>query len=72
MENPDSAGIQTICKVRGITLNYKNGLSINFNTVRDMVTNGLSINFNTVRDNFVRIVIWTRCHNDTSSVRSPR
>ena len=50
MENPDSAGIQTICKVRGITLNYKNGLSINFNTVRDMVTNGLSINFNTVRD----------------------
>jgi len=40
MENPDSAGIQTICKVRGITLNYKNGLSINFNTVRDMVTNG--------------------------------
>jgi hypothetical protein len=40
MEKPDSAGIQTICKVRGITLNYKNGLSINFNTVRDMVTNG--------------------------------
>lgn len=40
MENPDSAGIQTICKVRGITFNYINGLNSNFNTVRDMVTNG--------------------------------
>jgi len=39
LERPDPTGIQTISKVRGITLNYKNALSINFDTVRDMVTN---------------------------------
>jgi hypothetical protein len=40
LEKPNPTGIKSICKVRGITLNYKNALSINFDTVRDMVTNG--------------------------------
>ena len=40
LEKPDPTGIQIICKVRGITLNYKNALSINFDTVRDIVING--------------------------------
>ena len=31
------AGIKTVCKVRGITLNYKNALDINFNTVSELV-----------------------------------
>lgn len=30
--------VHTVCKVRGITLNYKNALDINFNTVHEMVT----------------------------------
>ena len=40
MEKPNPTGIKSICNVRGIILNYKNALSINFDTVRDMVTNG--------------------------------
>jgi hypothetical protein len=32
-------GNTTICKVRGITLNYKNSLTINFDTIKDMVIN---------------------------------
>ncbi|XP_071151541.1 uncharacterized protein [Mytilus edulis] len=40
LHKPDDRGNQTICKVRGVTLNYKNALSINFETVREMVTNG--------------------------------
>ena len=32
---PDKDGITTICKVRGITLNYKNSLTINFDTIKD-------------------------------------
>jgi hypothetical protein len=34
---PDKTGHLSICKVRGITLNYKNALQINFDTVKDMV-----------------------------------
>ena len=29
--------ISTVCKVRGITLNYKNSLQITYNTIKDMV-----------------------------------
>jgi hypothetical protein len=36
---PDKDGNTTICKVRGITLNYKNSLTINFDTIKDMVIN---------------------------------
>ena len=32
---PDKDGNTTICKVRGITLNYKNSLTINFDTIKD-------------------------------------
>ena len=39
LKKPDGNGIKTVCKVRGITLNYKNALDINFDTVCDMVTN---------------------------------
>ncbi|CAC5375852.1 unnamed protein product [Mytilus coruscus] len=38
LQKPYSDGNQTVCKVRGITLNYKNALSINFDAVKDMVT----------------------------------
>jgi hypothetical protein len=31
---PDKDGNTTICKVRGITLNYKNSLIINFDTIK--------------------------------------
>ena len=36
----DVSGNRTICKVRGITLNYKNSMDINFETLRNMVTSG--------------------------------
>ncbi|WAR29495.1 ZN358-like protein [Mya arenaria] len=35
---PTKSGHTSICKVRGITLNFKNSLDINFQTVKDMVT----------------------------------
>ena len=40
LDKPDNNGIQTVCKVRGITLNYKNALDINLDTVLDLVTTG--------------------------------
>jgi frataxin-like iron-binding protein CyaY len=36
---PDKDGNTIICKVRGITLNYKNSLTINFDAIKDMVIN---------------------------------
>ncbi len=39
LANPDASGNRTICKVRGITLNYKNSMDINFDTIMNMVTN---------------------------------
>jgi hypothetical protein len=36
---PNKDGNTTICKVRGITLNYKNSLAINFDTIKDMGIN---------------------------------
>jgi hypothetical protein len=38
LEKPGDDGNKTCCKVRGITLNYKNSLQINFDTVKDMVS----------------------------------
>lgn len=35
---PNKKGQTSICKVRGITLNYKNALDINFQTVKELVT----------------------------------
>ena len=37
LEKPNKKGQTSICKVRGITLNYKNMLDINFGTVAHMV-----------------------------------
>ena len=39
LEKPNKKGQTSICKVRGITLNYKNMLDINFDTVSNMVKN---------------------------------
>ena len=39
LAKPNKKGQSSICKVRGITLNYKNMLDINFETVSNMVTN---------------------------------
>ena len=36
---PEKDGNMIICKVRGITLNYKNSLAINFDTIKDTVIN---------------------------------
>lgn len=35
---PNNKGQSSICKVRGITLNFKNTIDINFQSVKDMVT----------------------------------
>ena len=48
---PDKDGNTTICKVRGITLNYKNSLTINFDAIKDMVINNRD-DVKTVRDDF--------------------
>ena len=39
LAKPNKKGQTSICKVRGITLNYKNLLDINFDTVSNIVTN---------------------------------
>jgi hypothetical protein len=38
LEKTNKKGQSSICKVRGITLNFKNSLDINFNTLKQMVT----------------------------------
>ena len=48
---PDRDGNTTICKVRGITFNYKNSLTINFDMIKDMVINN-RYDVKTVRDDF--------------------
>ena len=48
---PGKDGNTTICKVRGITLNYKNSLTINFETIKDMVINNRD-DVKTVRDDY--------------------
>jgi hypothetical protein len=48
---PDKDGNTTICKVKGITLNYKNSLTINLDTIKDMVINNRD-DFKTVRDDY--------------------
>jgi hypothetical protein len=55
---PDKDGNTIICKVRGITLNYKNSLTINFDAIKDMVINNRD-DVKTVRDAFK----ITRDHN---------
>lgn len=37
LAHPDKKGYSTKCVVKGISLNYKNALDINFDTVKDMV-----------------------------------
>jgi hypothetical protein len=49
IDRPDKDGNTTMCKVRGITLNYKNSLIINFDTIKDMVINNRD-DVKTVRD----------------------
>ena len=39
LQKPDKKGRTSICKVRGITLNYRNLLNINYDTVSNMVKN---------------------------------
>ena len=48
---PGKDGNTTICKVRGITLNYKNSLTINFDTTKDIVIDNRD-DVKTVRDDF--------------------
>jgi hypothetical protein len=48
---PDKDGNTTKCKVRGISLNYKNSLTINFDTIKDMVINNRD-DVKTVRDDY--------------------
>ena len=48
---PDKDGNTTICKVRAITLNYKNSLTINFDTIKVMVVNNRD-DVKNVRDDF--------------------
>jgi hypothetical protein len=39
LHKPDSNGLQYICKVKGITLNFSSSKIINFHTIKDMVHN---------------------------------
>ena len=48
---PIKDGNRTICKVRGITLNYKNSLTTNFDTIKDVVINNRD-DVKTVRNDF--------------------
>ena len=50
----DSTRNQTVCKVRGISLNYKNALQINYDLIKDMVVDGTQ--GVTIRENRI-----TRC-----------
>lgn len=50
LARPDKKGQTSICKVRGITLNFKNSLDINFDTVQNMVTNRADVKPITVID----------------------
>jgi hypothetical protein len=36
----DSGNLQTVCKVRGITLNYNASRLVNFDVIKDMILNG--------------------------------
>ncbi|WAR07908.1 hypothetical protein MAR_017866 [Mya arenaria] len=47
---PTKNGHLSICKVRGITLNFKNSIDINFQTVKDMVTGKSDVEHITVVD----------------------
>jgi len=38
LQRPDKNGTTTHCKVRGITLNYKNMLNVNYNVLKEFVT----------------------------------
>ena len=38
LSKPNKKGQTSVCKVRGITLNFKNALEINFNTLKEMIT----------------------------------
>jgi hypothetical protein len=46
--------VETECKIRGIILNYKNAMKINFDTVKNMVINSVNGDHETivVEDNF--------------------
>ena len=38
LQRPDKNGTTTHCKVRGITLNFKNMLNVNYNVLKEFVT----------------------------------
>jgi hypothetical protein len=59
---PDKDGHTTICKVRCITLNYRNSLTINFDTIKDIVINNRD-DVKTVRDDFKITRDHTIMHN---------
>lgn len=42
LATPNKTGQISICKVRGITLNFKNSLEFNYDTVQEMVTSNNS------------------------------
>lgn len=50
LDHPDKNGNISCCKVRGITLNFKNSIDINFNTVKEMVTGQRSDKITVVDD----------------------
>ena len=64
---PDKDGHTTICKVRCITLNYRNSLTINFDTIKDIVINNRD-DVKTVRDDFK----ITRDHKRLSTVHQDK
>jgi len=56
----DRKNVETVCKVRGITLNYKNALNINFENVNQMVTGDTEKEKITLNDEY-KIVRDKKC-----------
>ena len=52
LSEPNKKGQTSICKVRGITLNFKNTLAINFDTLKRLVSCKSAENIITVTDKF--------------------
>lgn len=50
LKTPNKKGQFSICKVRGITLNFKNSIDINYQTVKEMVTGDRSDSISVIID----------------------
>lgn len=68
--------MSTCCKEKGITLNYKNSIDINFDTIRNMITsNGTSVvrnDYKIARDSKMTKIITMKENKDYKLVFDKR